>query len=484
MSRIILAGLAHESHSFVPGNTPLAACRVLRGDEILGARGDGSLLDGVLEAAEGFRWDLVPTIDITATPSAPLADEVLEAFWLATEPALRTPHDGVLLVLHGAGVSESVLDIEGEVARRVRRATAAPIVAVLDLHGNISPEFCASVDALTAYRKNPHTDSRASAVRAAGLLERILHTGRRPRVIHRAPRIVWPPTGTGTSNDPMQSLTAMARTAERGNPWSVDIFAGFSFGDTPWTGVSFTATVDDPDDAHMILGELTAETWRLRQEGLVPLAPVEDAVAQADTLPGTTVLVEPSDNIGGGSLGDTTGLLRALLESRVEGVLFCLNDPDAVATVSRGSVGSRWHLPLSGHSGVPGADRIWVDAELMSVSNGRFDLEDSLSHAAAFGKTVDMGPSAVIRVGGARILLTSKKTPPWDLGQWRSQGIEPTEARVIVAKAAVAHRRAYDPIARDMIWVDTPGPCAENLSRLPYRRIARPIFPLDEVGFP
>ena len=109
------------------------------------------------------------------------------------------------------------------------------------------------------------------------------------------------------------------------------------------------------------------------------------------------------------------------------------------------------------------------------------------------GDRFDMGPSAVVRrrvrqnaeslhsgeCAYITILLTSIKTPPFDLGQWRSQGIEPTKLSVIAVKAAVAHRRAYDPIAARMFWVDTPGPCSSNLQTLPYKHIRRPIYPLD-----
>jgi microcystin degradation protein MlrC len=94
-----------------------------------------------------------------------------------------------------------------------------------------------------------------------------------------------------------------------------------------------------------------------------------------------------------------------------------------------------------------------------------------------------MGPSAVVRVGeGITVLLTSRKTPPFDLGQLRSQGIVPEELALIGVKAAVAHRRAYDPIAAKSYTVTTPGPCTSDLTRLPYRRIRRPVFPLDPAS--
>ena len=114
------------------------------------------------------------------------------------------------------------------------------------------------------------------------------------------------------------------------------------------------------------------------------------------------------------------------------------------------------------------------------LSDGKFELEDKQSHLASMcGDRFDMGPCAVVRHPALTILLTSRRTPPFDLGQWRSQGIEPRELSVIVVKAAVAHRRAYDPIATRMLWVDTPGPCSSNLRAFPYRHVRRPIFPLD-----
>jgi len=134
--------------------------------------------------------------------------------------------------------------------------------------------------------------------------------------------------------------------------------------------------------------------------------------------------------------------------------------------------GTRWYRS--------GPGPLSLDVELVSTSNGKFDLEDLQSHLASLlGSHIDMGPCAVVRHSGVTILLTSRKTPPFDLGQLRSQGVEPDKQFAIVVKAAVAHRRAYDPIAVASYSVDTPGPCSSNLKSLPYSKVLRPIFPLD-----
>jgi microcystin degradation protein MlrC len=124
-----------------------------------------------------------------------------------------------------------------------------------------------------------------------------------------------------------------------------------------------------------------------------------------------------------------------------------------------------------------------LDVTLVSRSDGRFTLEDRQSHSVATGGVaIEMGPCAVVRHRGLTILLTSRKTPPNDLGQWRSQGIEPAGFAIIGVKAAVAHRRAYDRIAAASFTLRTRGPCTSDLRALPYSRLRRPIFPLDAAA--
>jgi len=135
-----------------------------------------------------------------------------------------------------------------------------------------------------------------------------------------------------------------------------------------------------------------------------------------------------------------------------------------------GEKGSRFYSPP-----------VELDAELISTSEDGFDLEDRRNHLVlSCGKYIDMGSCAVVRYKGIRILLTSQKTPPFDMGQLRSQGIEPEKAFLIGVKAAVVHLKAYDPIARAHYAVDTPGLCSSNLKSFEYRGIRRPIYPLDD----
>lgn len=263
----------------------------------------------------------------------------------------------------------------------------------------------------------------------------------------------------------------------------MSVIAGFSFADTPETGVAFAIVTEGPAaEAEAALDALAAEAWALRHEGLpAEIAPAEALARIAAARPdGPALLVEPSDNIGGGAPGDGTGVLRALMAAGTERAGVILNDPAAVAALADAAPGDVRRLALGGRGSALDPGPVALEVEFLRRSDGRFTLEDRHSHmVASRGADIDMGPCAVVRHGGITILLTSRKTAPFDLGQWRSQGIEPRDFAVIGVKAAVAHRRAYDPIAAMSLTVATPGPCASDPRVLPYRRIARPIFPLD-----
>ncbi|HRE83681.1 MAG TPA: MlrC C-terminal domain-containing protein, partial [Opitutaceae bacterium] len=266
--------------------------------------------------------------------------------------------------------------------------------------------------------------------------------------------------------------------------WGVNVIAGFSFADTEATGVSFSVITTKPEaEVRHYLDALSEKAWKLRETGVVTYPSVTDVLASLGTeVKGPIILVEPSDNIGGGAGGDGTGVLRALLESRAQRAVVVINDPDSVRRAQAVPVGANVRLEVGGRSWPQDLGPVVMEAEVVSCSDGKFDLEDIHSHmAAAVGRHVDMGSCAVVRYHGVTLLLTSKKTPPFDLGQLRSQGIEPTMMTFIGVKAAVAHRRAYDPIAVKSYFVDTPGPCSSDLSLFRFVRLRRPVYPLDPI---
>ncbi len=498
--RILTAGLFHETHTFVDGLTGWGDFEVVVGADVFKKRGDASPTDGFLEAAERVGFDVIPTVDARATPSGTVADGAFEAFWTEfanrARPALATGVDGIFLVLHGAMVTESHADLEGEFLARIRALPGGvdvPIFGVLDLHANVTARMCTLANGLVMYRENPHTDARHAAQRGTALLARCLREGCRAHMEWARPPLVWSPPATGTATDPMQALERWALELERSQPdiWACNVAAGFSFADTPDTGVSLSVvTVGAPGCARPWLEMGAQLAWASRASADVSYPPVEDVVAGLVAAgrigPGAArgawpvILVEPADNIGAGAPGSGTGILRALVAQGIPNSLVVINDPAAVLGLADLPVGGQRRIAMGGLGSKQDAGPVTLDVTLQARSDGSFTLEDKQSHLASMaGTRIEMGACAVVQGSGVTVLLTSRKTPPFDLGQLRSQGLEPRKFAVIGVKAAVAHRRAYDPIADASYWVDTPGPCSSNLTRFPWRRLRRPVWPLD-----
>ena len=491
MRRVLVAGLSHQTNTFVGGRTGLEDFEVRRGEEIL--LNNAAPIAGVSEVGREKDWEILPVVDMWAMPGATVADAVVDLFWaefqaVADSEAMNGV-DGVFVILHGAMVSESVRDVEGEILRRMRgieHLSDVPICGVMDLHANFTEAMARQSDGLIAYRESPCTDVKQAARDAALLLDGLMQTEDLPATLRDHPPIVCLPSAAATDSEPMLTLEERARQIEVESPnvVAVSVLAGFPYADVPEAGVSFSAiTAGDLELARGALRELNVIASSLRDSGNRPGMPLEEVILRLqEHSEGPVLLVEPSDNVGAGAPGDSTLVLRALVERGVPSAGVVINDPETVAVLGHARSGERHKVVVGGKSGEIGAEPLPLEVEVVSRSNGMFVPEDGRCWFPYMsGEQVDMGPCAVVRHESVIVLLTSRKAPPFDLGQWRSQGVDPEELFVINVKAAVEHRPAYEPIARASYTVDLPGPCADDLSRLPFERVSRPVYPLDEM---
>lgn len=486
---VLLGGLYHETHTFLGKRTTLAdfeAMAVNVGDEIVRNNlGNQSPTDGFVSYALDKGWEIVPTIQMTAMPGGTVEDEVVEIFRRHFFPALDENLerlDGIFMILHGAMVSAGSDDPEGDVLRDIRavltrRGIDIPVVGVLDLHANVSQTMIDSSTCLVAYRENPHNDARETAVRAARIFDELME---RPGMsqVHRPTEWILPPTGVGTADDPMKAVLAEARSIEARDKdiVNINVMAGYSYADVPDCGFSLAAaTRGDPAVAAGYLDELASVLEQHIAKAYPTDAELADVLAKVDALPpgkGPVLLVEPADNIGGGTPGDATDLLGPLLATGRTGIVAVIADPEAVADCAGAGLGKDVSLTIGAKTDTHHGSPLPFAGRVRNLSDGKFELENQKSHLASMlGSHADMGPCAVVENDQAVVLLTSRKMPPMDLGQVHSQGVRPEDASYVIVKAAVSHRDAYNPIMRATFNVDSAGLCTSNLKRLPYRKI-------------
>ncbi len=485
--RFAIAGFMHESNTFNPLRTDraaFAAQSLCYGPALLDEwRQAHHEVGGFIEAAGVEGFEPVPIVMAWATPAGPVVDAVLDEVTGRIIEQLRQHHpDGLLLALHGAMVAESYADADGEILARLRQAVGPdfPIVVTLDLHGNLSERLVDHCQAAVAYRTCPHIDQRETGRRAASLLVRLLRGEIRPRQALAKPPQIINIMVHDTSQEPLKTFMDQCRALEQ-QPGilTCSLLPGFAYADVPQMGPAVVVVADgDPERARGEADRLAARLWEARECLAASLPDAATAVARAlraDRLP--VVLVDTGDNVGGGSAGDGTILLAEMLRQGATGVVVCLYAPEEVRQCGRAGIGQEVRLTVGGKVDRLHGDPIAITGRVRVLHDGTY-TEPQVRHG---GKRINhMGLTALVEIPGSNsLVLTSLRHPPFSLGQLTCLGIQPERQRLLVVKAAIAYKAAYAPIAGTIIEVDTPGLTAVNPQRFAYRRIRRPMFPLD-----
>jgi microcystin degradation protein MlrC len=487
--RFFVAMFAHETNTFstiVTDRRQFEARDLRYGGEILEAyRGTGTCLGGMIDTARARGVTLVPSVATAASPAGCVTKDFYEDIEERLLADLRAagPLDGVLLDLHGAMVPEGVEDGEGRLLARVRETVGAavPIAVTLDFHGNVTRAMVGAATLLHGYKTYPHVDM---AERGREATERLLDVaeGRlRPTVAYRQPALLPPIGAQQTARGPMRRLHAMAEEMERDPAVaSVSIFAGFPLADIREAGLSvYVVTHDDQALAERLAETLATTAWEYRREFLHEALGVEDAVAAALRVDGRpVVLADMADNTGGGAAGDTTALLRELLRVGARpATVACLWDAEAAGACVRAGVGATVTLAVGGKIDPQHGAPVTVTGRVRTLSDGRFVHKGPMFR----GLEGRLGPTAVLDVDGVKIILISLRWQTLDPEMLRFVGIDPATERIIVVKSTIHYRAAFEPIAREIIEVDAPGLSSSNLARFSFRKVRRPIFPLDQL---
>jgi len=485
--RVAVGGIYHESNTFFSQPMTIerfAECQFHRGPEIQSNwSGTSSEMAGFLEGARHFGFEAIPTLMAWGMPSGALTDETFEA--LSNELIRRLESaarlDGVLLSLHGAMVSHMYADADGEILRRVRAAlgSSIPLVVTLDFHANLTEEMVRWPDALVGYKTYPHVDQVDRGLEAVDILRRMLHEGLHPQMALARrpllPHILCQATGA----KPMAEIMAAAQECERlPGIVSVTVAAGFPYTDVPQSGFAALAVAETREVACDVAERLANLAWQRRENFVRDLPQPAEAVKEAIASPeGLTVLVDVGDNLGAGTPGDGTVLLGELLRQGARDALVLLCDSAAVEACIAAGVREKLTLKVGGKCDRLHGEAVEIHGTVRLLSDGVYCNAGPMRD----GVVEDQGRTAVVDSGGVLVVLTERRMPMWNLQQLRALGIEPTRLRIVVVKAAIAYRAAYEPIAAKIIEVDTPGLSTADVRRLHYTRLERPMYPLDSL---
>lgn len=477
MPRIAVARLWFEGNSFTPVPTGIDELRSrewVAGPEAL-ARYAGTATElGGLASFLAARPDWQATVlrCTSAQPGGPLTREAYEG-WLAEVLeglAAAAPWDGIYLSLHGACVAEHEPAADLATVRRVRAAIGeTPLVASFDFHGNMAPELATLLDGASVYRTYPHLDMDAVALRALAMLERRLAGQRLFGAIAKHP-VVLHSFHMRSEAGPMAEVWAEAAALEKDGVVEAAPFGGFSWGDTPHAGPSGMAWATTPEAARRAAEAVRDAIVARLPRFAVTLPTPQAALATALASPrGLVALLDPADNPLSGGVADTPAMLRALVEAGppVPTVFAFLHDAGVVAQAAALGEGAAARFALGGRTTDAFGPPVMLEAVVERLTAGRFVNEGPMER----GAPVDLGPTAVLRAGLLRVVVTSRKEAAVDPGFFALHGIDLPATRLLANKAKNHFRAAFAGRCSAIVECDCPGPAALDLAALPFRHV-------------
>jgi microcystin degradation protein MlrC len=490
--RIAVGQLCQETNTLNPLPTTRAAFEqwgVFRGPELLERMADTNEPGGFIQSLRAWpeRPEIVGLTRLWAWPSGTATADTFA--WLRDElvESLRRqlPVDGVLLALHGAMVSEAAPDVEGAVldALRAVLGPSVPLVATLDLHANVTERMARAADALVLFHTAPHIDVFETGQRGAAVLRRILVEGARPvTAFQKLPMVV--PAERANTQDPASVSYGFRRRLQELEARPEVLTAGLApvqpWLDIPELGTAVIVTADgDAGLAREECARLAADVWARRRDYLPELLGVEEAVRAARQADGLAVLSDGADATNSGAPGDSTWLMRELIRyDWPRGALVTLVAPEVVDAARRVGAGGEWTGSLGGVRDHRFSTPLPLTAHVERLFDARFVLSGHLAR----NLPVDMGPSAVLRHGDVRVVITSRSGPHFAPQLFQAAGLDPFAADVLVAKSPCGFRAAYEGRAAKLLLVWAPGCAPADFWRYDYRHIPRPLWPWDEIA--
>ena len=493
--RVAVGGFMLESNSHAPVATEAefrANCHLE--DAALSAdwraehpRAPATVIGFVAAMDQGPAWEALPLLCSVVGASGPIDQawfDYLRDGICARLKALGEI-DAVYLSLHGAAIATVDIDPDGTLLEAVRAVVGpqVPIVATLDLHGNIVSRMVNNADLLIAYRENPHTDMAARGAEAAAALRELCAGTRATTAFVKLPLI--PPSVTqNTKSGPYADLIAYGQAKLDGDVMNVSILSGFTLGDTQKNGMSVIVTTrNNAPKAHALAREIAAHAWSERGRYVPNLTSLADATAQAlacaaDGARPALLFADVADNAGGGGRSNTVWILQAFVNAGVQHCLLGIfYDPALAAEAHRLGAGANFSAQFNRDEAHPLSGKFTHQATVTGLHDGNIIGRRGM----LAGHAQSLGLCALLRVGGVHVVVVSVRQQCKDPVYFEMFGLDIANARSVVVKSRGHFRAGFDHLFADeqIIEVDVPGLTTPVLANVPWQRVPRPIYPLD-----
>jgi len=474
LPRIAIAGIAIESSTFSPAVSEMDAFRVSRGEEIFNLYPFFSP-----DSTNRKRANWFPALYARSLPGGAVTRETYEALVSEMLDKLRenAPYDGMFFDIHGAMSVVGLDDPEGDLITRIREVIGVETIisTSMDLHGSVSWRLAENTDLITCYRMAPHEDAMESKKRTVdNLLER-LETGKGKPAYKAwvAVPILLPGEKTSTRVEPAKSLyDKVAPVANQEGVVDAGIWIGYAWADEPRNQAYVMVVGDNKEKVESGAEYLANSFWEVRKEFdfIAPTASLKESLDKAvASKVHPFIISDMGDNPTAGGAGDVTWTLNEILKrpefKTADGpslIYASIPGPELIEKAVEAGVGATVEAYVGAMVDNRYAPPILLKGTVMAIEQGD-------QHAQT---------EAVVQVGSVSVIVTKRRKPYHYEVDFTSLGLNPREADILVVKIGYLVPELYD-IRADWIMALTPGGVDQDLERLEFKRINRPMFPFD-----
>lgn len=490
--KVLIARLNHETNTFSPVPTPLAAFGpdgpTFGEQAYRDNKGMRTAMSAFIDLAEAAGAELVTPVSASANPSGPVDarayDELTQRIVDAAPGC-----DAILLDLHGAMVAHNSADGEGDLLVRLRAAApGVPIGVALDLHANVTPAMVENADVIVGFKTYPHVDMYETGEHAGRLLLDLLAGRGRPAMRWHSLPLMAHTLRSASYTGAMQRAIDAARAAEAsGESLAVSILAGFSLSDIEAPCMSvIVVDAQSGERAQATADRIAAQMWNEREAFVYDSEPLADSVARAKQLAEgaerPVLLLDHGDNCMSGGSCDTMDVLQEALAQGLEGIgVGPLCDPDAVAELVAAGEGATATVALGNKVSLAGIGRESAPVRLTGTVRTICDGEYVITGPTYTGQRASMGRTVLFDIGAARIVVTERTQEPWDIGVFACTGLDPRRERFLLLKSRMYCRPVFEPLAAALVECDSRGVTSSDYGLFPFGKVRRPVFPLDPI---